>query len=575
MNTYNSQQLYTTLKDLQVVDLDLLKNIYQESEESNTSFHALLLKKNIISDDNLGKVVADLIELPYVKISDFSIPDSILQILPEEFAQAQNCIVFKKEADSFFVATSDPDNQNAIALIRKKIGENIELYYTTPKELSQAFLLYKQDITGVFEDIIAQNAEQAKKNKDTDPPIIKIVDTILVFAFQKKVSDIHIEPQEEKSLIRFRIDGILHDMVTLPIDLHPRIVTRIKVLAQLRTDEHQAPQDGKIHFDVSQALKNPEKVHQELSTDQFVDLRVSIVPSTDGEKIVMRLLAEENRKLSLEDLGFATQELEIVQKAYQKPHGMILATGPTGSGKTTTMYSILKMLNTRDVNISTIEDPVEYDIEGITQIQVNTKTNLTFSQGLKSIVRQDPDIILVGEIRDEETADIAVNSAMTGHLVLSTLHTNDSATTFPRLIEMEVEPFLIASTVNVVIAQRLVRKIHLKCRASQIIEREKLEKYFDTDTIQKILGDEQSIRIYTGTGCSVCKNTGYEGRIGVYEVLEVDDDVREAIVDQKDAATIRQIAKQNGMRTMLDDGLEKVKNGLTTIDEIIRVLKEE
>ena len=288
----------------------------------------------------------------------------------------------------------------------------------------------------------------------------------------------------------------------------------------------------------------------------------------------MRLLSEQGRKLSLEDLGFASAELEKVKSAYQKPHGMLLSTGPTGSGKTTTMYSILKLLNTREVNISTIEDPVEYNIEGVTQIQVNKKTELTFAKGLRSIVRQDPDIILVGEIRDSETADIAINAAMTGHLVLSTLHTNDAATTIPRLIDMGVEPFLIASTINVIIAQRLVRKIHLPCRESQEITHDELSHIFNKNTVRDFLGSKNKARAYRGRGCPICHQSGYEGRIGLYEVMIIDEEIREAIVAQKDAAEIKKIAVKNGMITMLQDGLEKVRAGMTSIEEVVRVTKD-
>jgi len=358
---------------------------------------------------------------------------------------------------------------------------------------------------------------------------------------------------------------MMTDIVRLPEEIHPRIVTRIKVLSKLRTDEHQAAQDGKIQWSA------PE--NSNFST-QKLDLRVSVVPSTDGEKIVMRLLSETSRQLSLEDLGFSVDDLTKVKEAYKKPHGMILATGPTGSGKTTTMYTILKLLNSREVNISTIEDPVEYDIEGITQIQVNKKTELTFAKGLRSLVRQDPDIILVGEIRDTETAEIATNAAMTGHLVLSTLHTNDSTTTMPRLTDMGIEPFLISSTINVVIAQRLVRKIHLKCRGSEEIDIETLERSFDKSFITKAFGDKKKIRVYKGQGCAICNHSGYEGRVGIYEVLALDDDIRKAIVEKQDASSIRKIAVENGMITMAQDGLEKVKQGVTTIDEIIRVTQE-
>ncbi len=572
MQLYSDKSLYDSLKELEIIPEDLLDDIFDQSQKDNDSLYNLLLRKNVISDENLGKVVADLIELPFVKLTESNIDQHVLHLFPESFAIAQRIVVFGQNEQTFQVATSHPENTYAINLTKTKLGNNIRLFFTTDSQLDQTLLLYKQDIGQVFEEIIKKNAQKAKGSESTEPPIIKIVDTILTFAYQKNASDIHIEALEEKTLVRFRIDGILHDMVSLPSEIHDRVVTRIKVLAKLRTDEHQAPQDGKLTYDVLESSSELKKTHSTHS--DRLDLRVSIVPSTDGEKVVMRLLAEQNKKLSLEELGFASRDLDTIKEAYSKSHGMLLTTGPTGSGKTTTMYSVLKLLNTRGVNISTIEDPVEYNIEGITQIQVNKKTDLSFANGLRSLVRQDPDIILVGEIRDEETADIAINAAMTGHLVLSTLHTNDAATAIPRLIDMGVEPFLIASTINAVIAQRLVRKVHLKCRVSHEVSREDLIKQFGERTAQHIIGDKKMLRGYKGAGCEICNNTGYEDRIGLYEVLVLDDDIRQSIVERKDAGVIKDIAIKNGMTTMVDDGLEKVKNGLTSIDEVIRVIQE-
>jgi type IV pilus assembly protein PilB len=305
-----------------------------------------------------------------------------------------------------------------------------------------------------------------------------------------------------------------------------------------------------------------------------VDIRVSVVPITTGENIVMRLLSEKSRQFSLNTLGFSGQSLEKITQSYEKPYGMILSTGPTGSGKTTTMYAILKILNKRDVNIMTIEDPVEYGLEGVNQIQVNTKTDLTFASGLRSILRQDPNIILVGEIRDEETAGIAVNASMTGHLVLSTLHTNDAATAIPRLLDMKIEPFLIASTINSIIGQRLVRTIHVPCRVSEDVQASSLVKYAGSAFIEKLFGRESTVRLYRGKGCSLCHGTGYEGRIGIYEVLIMTEQIRDAVIARKDADAIRNIAIQNGMISMLQDGMEKVKQGITTVEEILRVTKE-
>jgi len=372
---------------------------------------------------------------------------------------------------------------------------------------------------------------------------------------------VHVEPREKELLVRYRIDGILHDVVSLPRELLNPVVTRIKILSKMRTDEHYAAQDGKF---------------QEIIDGERIDVRVSALPVVDGEKIVMRLLAEKGKRYDLADLGLAAKDEKKLQRHIQKSFGMILATGPTGSGKTTTMYSVLKILNTRDVNIATIEDPIEYAMEGVNQIQVNIKTGLTFASGLRSIVRQDPDIIMVGEIRDEETAGIAVNSAMTGHLVLSTLHTNDAATTLPRFRDMKIEPFLIASTINVIIAQRLVRKICSRCITSYDVTRSELENVFPAVAVERFFKKRQGdrVRVYKGKGCDKCGHTGYIGRIGIFELLEVTDNIRDLIMADANAKVIRQRAIDNGMTTMLEDGVRKIMTGVTTVDEVLRVAGE-
>jgi len=399
-------------------------------------------------------------------------------------------------------------------------------------------------------------------SKAEDIPIIKIVEAVLVNGYSSKASDIHIEPYEEETLIRFRIDGILHDIVTVPKSLQDLIITRIKILSRLRTDEHRAAQDGKLRFK---------------SGEDKIDARVSIVPVVYGEKAVLRLLSAKAREHDLENLGFAPDEFEKIMNNINKPWGMILSTGPTGSGKTTTLYGALKKLNTREVNISTIEDPVEYDMPGVNQIQVNVKTSLTFAAGLRSIVRQDPDIIMVGEIRDEETAKIAINSAMTGHLVLSTLHTNDAATTLPRLLDMGIAPFLVSSTINLVIAQRLVRKICEKCKQKIKADAKTtalIKKQISKELIVKFKLDSPGITFFQGKGCPDCQSTGFSGRIGIFELLEMNDEIKELIMSKTNAAALQQKAVEQGMITMIERGIAKVLEGTTTIEEILRVAKE-
>lgn len=560
MSAYENDALFKALNELGVIDTKVLEEARRESSTANQPLGDILLEHDLISDENLAKVIADLIHIPLIRLSEVSIPIDTLKLIPESLAKSKKIILFERTDDVAKVAMNDPVDVQTREFIQKKIGIPLKVYYATAQDIQSSLSLYSKDIETAFEDIIEDNVKQARGHGgDAEPPIINIVDTLLTYAQKNRASDVHIEPQDHDSLLRFRIDGILHDIVHLPNDIHPMVVTRIKVLAKLRTDEHQAAQDGKIQFTIE---------------GSHLDIRVSIVPTTKGEKIVMRLLSATSRQFSLTNLGFNTHDLSKVEGAYKKPFGLILATGPTGSGKTTTLYAILKLLNKRDVNIATIEDPVEYEIAGINQIQVNPNTNLTFADGLRSIVRQDPDIILVGEIRDEETADIAVNAAMTGHLVLSTLHTNDAATAIPRFLDLSVEPFLVASTVNVIVGQRLVRKIHSVCRVSTEIEVEKIAPDIRPDLVKKIFGDNKILRLYKGKGCPICHDTGYEDRIGIYETLVVDEEIRKAIVERNDAGVIHSIAVKNGMKTMLEDGLEKVQEGLTTIEEVLRVTRE-
>ena len=557
---YDNQSLYKALLELEVIDRNQLDQAFRQSQKLNIPLEQILIEKDLISDENLGKTISDLLSLPLVRLGEVSIPRDVLNLIPEVVAKKQKIIAFRKDKNGLSIAMADPGNTQIKDFIEKKVGIPVIVYFATGPDINNALFLYNKDLATTFDQIIEENVREARRGggKQVDPPIIKIVDAVLRFAYQNKASDVHIEPEKAKTLIRFRIDGILHDILSLPQELHRPIVIRIKVISNLRTDEHSTAQDGKLQF----GLEGEE-----------VDVRVSVVPITLGEKIVMRLLSERSRQFSLADLGLSLSDLNKVKKAYTKPYGMILATGPTGSGKTTTVYAILKLLNKRDVNIMTIEDPVEYDIEGVNQIQVNQKTNLTFVSGLRSIVRQDPDIIMVCEIRDYENADIAINSAMTGHIVLSTVHTNDAATTIPRLLDMNVEPFLIASTVNVIIAQRLVRKIHSRCRVSQEVKISELTKYVEEVLLKKLFSKDNMVRIYHGKGCQLDHGTGYEGRVGIFEVLEVTDEVRRAIMERKDADSIRKIAIKNGMTTMIEDGLEKVKEGITTIEEVVRVTK--
>ena len=402
---------------------------------------------------------------------------------------------------------------------------------------------------------ILKQAIQKELSKSVNAiSIIKFIELLIEYAYHMRASDVHLEPEEKDVKVRLRIDGVLQDVFSFPKELQSEVVTRIKVLSELKTDIHHTPQDGRFRARIEDLGE--------------VDVRVSIAPTYYDENVVMRILAEIT-PLSFEDLGFTSEQTLLINKAIKKPYGMILANGPTGSGKTTTLYTLIKQLNTKDVSIITIEDPIEYSIEGITQIPLNVQSGLTFAAGLRSILRQDPNVIMVGEIRDSETANIAINAALTGHLMLSTLHTNDAATTFPRLIDMGVLPFLIASTVNIVISQRLVRVVCKACRKKRALSAVEIKSLGNID------GSVTTDPIFTvGDGCKECDNTGYKNRTGIYEVLEVSDDIRALIVSRADANQIKQMAVKNGMRTMLEDGLIKAQQGVTTIEEVLRIIYE-
>jgi type II secretory ATPase GspE/PulE/Tfp pilus assembly ATPase PilB-like protein len=559
MEFLDNDTLFKALAELNVLDKDVLESVYAESIQSKTSLSDLLLEKDLLSDENLGKLTADIYSVPFIRLSQVKIEEKVREIIPEEVAANTRTIAFFLNEKSIKVATANPRDPDLPAYLAQKTGREVLVYYATTQDIWEALVGYKKNLQTSFDDLLGMQLEKAGKSTEGDKPVTKIFELLVEYAYTSKASDIHIEPQEKLSLVRFRIDGILHDVLNLPKNLHDQLITRIKVLAKLRTDEHLTAQDGKLQ----QSLEK-----------ENLDVRVSIVPIVEGEKAVLRLLSSHSREFSLNDLGMNKEDLEKVREGFAKPFGMVLVTGPTGSGKTTTIYAILKILNTREKNIATIEDPVEYEISGINQIQVNAKTNLTFATGLRSILRQDPNIIFVGEIRDEETADIAVNSAMTGHLVLSTLHTNDSATSLPRLIDLGVEPFLIASTVNTIIAQRLVRKICEKCRFSEVIPLSDIQKLLPSEIVSQTFPVNGDVRLYKGKGCPICHSTGYLGRIALFEVLEVTETIKKLITEEADSATIYKEAQKEGMQTMLRDGIEKVIAGVTTLEEIVRVTKE-
>lgn len=549
----------------EVLSEDELKRAREEAAGKGLSLFAAIAGLEIYSEEELTRIIADELGFPFVKLSETSIAPEILAEIPEIVARKKMIVPYKKDAEGLHLAMVDPTDLEIREFIERKEGTPVKAHMAAEKDIENALERYGGELAETLKATLAETGKKSGKTNESEPPIINIVRDIISFAYKNRASDIHIDPRENAdSVIRFRIDGVLHDVSPLPQNLHGQVASRIKVLARLRTDEHQTPQDGKIEFPTE---------------EEEVDIRVSVVPVTEGEKIVMRLLSERSRSFSLESLGLADEDRKKIQEAYEKPYGMILSTGPTGCGKTTTLYAVLKLLNGRNVNIMTIEDPVEYDIEGVNQIQVNSKANLTFATGLRSILRQDPNIIMVGEIRDKETAGIAINLSMTGHLVLSTLHTNDAATAIPRFIDLGIEPFLVASTVNIIIAQRLVRKIHNACRASEEMDVAEIAERTGWEAVEKILGISKNeaagkkARFYRGNGCEACHGTGYEGRVGIFEVLVMDDELRRAIQKNQEAGAIADLARAGGMRTMLEDGLEKAKAGLTTLDEVLGATK--
>ena len=547
-----------------------LDTCLKEIAEDHKSLEEKIIEHNILSEEKLGTLIADLFKTKFINLSNRVIPENILLEIPFSVAQNQQIIAFDKNKDKLFIATSNPENQEGFSFIQQKTGLKIIIYYTTPSEIKNQLKAYNKDIHDRFDKLlknILKNPDEIESLKD----VSKLLDSLIILAYEGKASDIHIEPQKKSVLVRFRMDGLLHDIINLPKEVQELITTRIKVLSNLHTDEHRAPQDGRFKIEID---------------NDDLTLRVSIVPIYDGEKIVLRILAPQNKTLTLEDLGYNKFNLLRIEDNIRKTHGMILVTGPTGSGKTTALYAILRELNSREVNIATIEDPIEYRLEGVNQIQVNTETRLTFSAGLRSLLRQDPDIIMVGEIRDNETATIAVNAALTGHLVLATLHTNNAASTLVRLIEMGVEPFLVSSTVIMTIAQRLIRKICDGCKEKYMLNKKELVKLAESlklnvssiellhNIFKKKAVNIEEIYFYKAYGCKLCNNTGYKGRTCISEVIVINDIIKDLIMHNKTPEEIALSAEQNGFQSMFEDGIEKALNGSTSLEEILRVIRE-
>lgn len=572
----NQTKLYNILSKSSVIASDALDAAVLESKDHRADLAQLLVNKNLASETILYETIASGLKLPFIDLSAAKIRRDILTIVPEPIAQLHHIVAFEKTDKSLKVATLDPDDIQTFEFLEKKVDLPIEVHVSTPSGIKSVLKQYRKGLRAEFSEITAEQVEgvgaENLKQLAEDVPVVRIVDTLLEHAIFENASDIHIEPTEKDTVVRYRIDGILRDVMALPKKIQSGVVARIKILANLKIDEHRLPQDGRF----------------KIETDaQRVAFRVSILPVYDGEKVVLRVLNESAQALSLEQLGLQSRPLELLQRNVSKPHGIIYVTGPTGSGKTTTLYTIITKLNTASVNISTVEDPIEYRMPRVNQTQVNPRIGLTFAAGLRSLLRQDPNIIMVGEIRDTETAEIATHAAMTGHLVLTTLHTNDAVTTLPRLTEMGVPSFLVASTTNLVVAQRLVRKICTHCIESYTLSRTAIAnvaKQINLQNILDILEHEgaiasakqapETLLFYRGRGCRQCNDSGYKGRIGIYELLEVTPAVSEIILRRATADELRPLAVKQGMLTMLHDGFLKAKAGITTIEEVLRVSKE-
>ncbi|MDI6778082.1 MAG: ATPase, T2SS/T4P/T4SS family [Patescibacteria group bacterium] len=573
----DNERLKSFILDAGLVSEDVISQAISESEKTGKKLGDVLVEKKLMDANQIRQLYSYILGIPFVNLEKEIIPKEVLQLIPEPIAKKYKIVAFKKTNRELKVAMLNPEDLQTIDFIRKKTGLKISPCITTEEGIINALKQYEQSLKAEFGDIIEKNTAEVSGEEDLekaaqDLPVIRIVDTLLKHAILQDASDIHIEPDEKEVRVRYRIDGLLHDAMTLPKAVLDGIVARIKILSNLKLDEHRLPQDGRF------------KIEQD---GRRVAFRVSILPVYSGEKIVMRLLDESSKGLTLEGMGLWGEPLEKVHQAIKKPNGMILVTGPTGSGKTTTLYTVMDILNQPQVNISTVEDPIEYKMFRINQTQVNPQIGLTFSQGLRALLRQDPDIIMVGEIRDEETMDMAIHAAMTGHLVLSTLHTNSAAGTIPRLLDMGAEPFLVASTINVVMAQRLVRRLCPDCRQAYNLDAalmESLKRQIDIERIfnlalknnllEKGLAENKDwskINFYRPGGCSRCRQEGYKGRIGIFEVFGMTEAVSKMVAKSATSDEIEMQAQKEGMIKMIEDGMIKAVQGVTSIEEILRV----
>ena len=564
--TRQKKTLSEMLVELGLLSPEQAREARKEEELTKQPFRKIIVQKGFISEEDLISFMASNMNLPQIELENYIIDPKIIELIPEGLARKHQIVPLFKIANTLTCAMFDPLNIFAIDELRNKTGFDIEAAVATEKEIKRALNEYYSAKGGLEEIVKAIDQERLglKEGEELElkklqqisgePPIIRLVNLTIMQAFHDGSSDIHIEPEEEVLKIRYRIDGILYDQPALPKYLESAVVSRVKLLAGLNIAERRAPQDGRFQMKVE---------------NRQIDIRVSVMATVYGENVVMRLLDRSSTVMGLPDLGLSKEAVKSYEKLIQSPHGIILVTGPTGSGKTTTLYASLNAINSSQKNIVTIEDPVEYHLNGIRQIQVEPRAGVNFATGLRSILRQDPDVIMVGEIRDKETAEIAIQAALTGHLVFSTLHTNDASGAITRLIDMGIEPFLITSSLRAVLAQRLVRVVCKDCK----------EEYIPSEEVLREIGlgsnQDSPIKFYRGKGCLKCKNTGYKGRIGIYELMAMDEKLHNLIVAKASSEEIKRYCRSSGGLSLRQDGLEKAKAGITTIEEVLRLTPKE
>ena len=559
------KQLLNQLVKNKVIIQDQADQFELAALQKNLPIDEYLFQFTDVKREEIIRAIAEIFEISYVDLESIPTDPQAISLISEPLARRFNVFPFKFESEKniLYLATYDPFNTFASDFLEKKTGKRIVFVLADPQKIKKTIeIIYGQGLTPEVKEALKEyqpkKEEVLKETKIKEAPIAKIVATIVEFAIRGRASDIHIEPQENIVRVRYRIDGILHEKLVLPKVIQDGVISRIKILSSMKIDEKRIPQDGRFSYRLG---------------DEEVDLRVSTLPTVHGEKVVMRLLKKTGGIPKLHELGLRGPQFRDLEEAITKPYGIILVTGPTGSGKTTTLYSVLSRLNTPKVNIMTLEDPVEYQIPGINQVQINPQAGLTFASGLRAFLRQDPNIILVGEIRDKETTQLAIQAALTGHLVFSTLHTNDSATAIPRLIDLGAESFLIASVLNAVVAQRICRRVCQFCKKEYEPDEQVKKNIIDVlgDLLPKPYKEGKKIILAKGEGCSECNNIGYLGRIAIFEVLKVSPQITKMILKQESAKDIENQAKKEGLINMKQDGYLKVLDGITTIEEVLRV----